>query len=520
MNMRSRSFIPFLAVGVQFVILPTPHPALAQVARITAASIFGGTNGVFAYGVAVDAAGNCFVTGYFRGTADFGTTKLTSAGMEDMFLSKCTWPGQELWTRQAGGSGDDLGSAVAVDGSGNSYVAGSFQTNASFGAINLESLGGYNAFFAKYGPTGNLVWARQAGGSSGGTDGYGIAVDASGNSYVTGGYLGPAQFGAVTLPNVGPLPRSDEFLAKYDPVGNVSWADFNGGPDDDWGALVALSSNGNVYSVSAWGSGASPYLVLSKHSTNGTGGTYFSIQGSGSVYPAGVAVDSVGNSWVSGLFSGSVSLAGTNLNGTGRLNTFLAKLDPNGNPLWARKLGGTNDFGNGLVVDQLGNSYVASSFSGAAVFGGNVLTSIGMEDGFVAKYDSSGNFIWVLRIGGTGLVRPSAITLTGDGGLYFVGGFTGEALFGAARLAVGGSGWNAFLARIDELPTLCITHLPNQVLLSWPTNQPSFSLQKSGDLSLATGWNVMTNVPAIDGDHNVVSDRVLDQPSYYRLRKR
>ena len=114
------------------------------------------------------------------------------------------------WAKQAGGSDFDDGQGIAVDSSGNSYVTGRFIGSATFGTgeVNetiLTSAGGSDIFVAKYNSSGALIWAKQAGGSEG-ESGRDIAVDGSGNSYVTGTYNGTATFGAgeaneTTLPS-------------------------------------------------------------------------------------------------------------------------------------------------------------------------------------------------------------------------------------------------------------------------------------------------------------------------------
>ena len=142
------------------------------------------------------AAAHSYVTGYFVTSATFGAgepneTTLTSAASTDIFVARYDASGLLLWATRAGGAGDERGLAIAVDGSGNSYVTGRFRfASATFGAgepneTTLTSAGASDIFVAKYDAGGMLLWATRDGGEY---DEYGlaIAVDGSGSSYVTG----------------------------------------------------------------------------------------------------------------------------------------------------------------------------------------------------------------------------------------------------------------------------------------------------------------------------------------------
>ncbi|MDX9776786.1 MAG: SBBP repeat-containing protein, partial [Petrimonas sp.] len=96
-------------------------------------------------------SGNCYVTGNFNGTASFGATNLTCSGDYDIFVAILNTSGAWQWAVQAGGAGTDQGNSIAVDSSGNCYVTGYFSGTASFGATNLTSSGGDDIFVAKYG---------------------------------------------------------------------------------------------------------------------------------------------------------------------------------------------------------------------------------------------------------------------------------------------------------------------------------------------------------------------------------
>jgi len=118
------------------------------------------------------------------------------------------------WVKQAGGTHNDIGYGISVDASGNSYVIGSFTATATFGTMVLTSLGDYDIFVAKYDANGNLLWVEQARGVAD-VIGYGISVDANGNIYVSGYYRETATFGNINLTSYG---FTDIFIAKIENI--------------------------------------------------------------------------------------------------------------------------------------------------------------------------------------------------------------------------------------------------------------------------------------------------------------
>jgi len=296
----------------------------------------GGGNYVVGHGIAADGSGNSLVTGFFLGSATFGDTTLTNAGVYDIFIAKYDGNGNLLWAEQAGGSLYDFGHDITIDGSGNSLVTGYFEGSATFGDTILTSLGSRDVFIAKYDENGNLLWAEQAGGS--GAEGRDIAVDGSGNSLVTGYFEGSATFGDTTLTVSG---FENIFIVKYGGNGNFLWAEQVAAPND--------ANFGN-----------------------------------------GIAVDGSGNSIVTGSFVSNATFGDTTLTSAGGVDIFIAKYDGNGNLLWAEQAGGgiDGDGGFSIAVDGSGNSFVTGGFGGSATFGGTTLTSAGQVDIFIAKIEN------------------------------------------------------------------------------------------------------------------------------------
>jgi hypothetical protein len=133
-------------------------------------------------------------------------------------------------------------------------------------------------------------------------------------------------------------------------------------------------------------------------------------------------VDGSGNSHVTGSFGGTATFGSTTLTDTKDGDIFVAKYDPDGNVLWAVQAGGIEgNTGNGIAVDGLGNSYVTGSFQGDAAFDGTTLTSAGSSDIFVAKYDPDGNVVWVTQTGNAGQELGRGIALDGSRNSYVTG---------------------------------------------------------------------------------------------------
>ncbi len=408
----------------------------------------GGTGHDYGYGIAVDASGNSYVTGCFAGTATFGSTTLTSSGDLDIFVAKLDNNGNWLWAKNTGGSYNDYGYGIAVDASGNSYVTGYFQGSATFGSTTLTSSGFNDIFVAKLDSNGNWLWAKKAGGTSN-DEGYGIAVDACGNSYVTGYFCNSATFGSTTLICNG---YYDIFIAKLDSSGNWLWAKNAGGLGGDWGNGIAVDASGNSYVTGCFDSTTATFgstdltnnggydIFIAKLDSSGNWLWAKNAGGTSDVFGRCIVVDASGNSYVTGFFHGSATFGSTDLTNNGYYDIFISKLDSSGNWFWAKNAGGTsNDEGFGIAVDASGNSYVTGCFSGSATFGSTTLTSSGDRDIFIAKLDSSGNWLWAKNAGGTSDDRGHGIAVDASRNSYVTGYFYNYiATFGSTTLTSNG----------------------------------------------------------------------------------
>ena len=427
------------------VLFTTSAVLTAQVPQWQWAKQAGGISGDWGRDISVDANGNSYVTGCFKETATFGAFTLTSSGGYDVFVAKLDADGNWQWAKQAGGSGNNYGYGISVDANGNSYVTGRFEGTATFGADTLTSSGFLDVFVAKLDADGNWQWAKQAGGSNNDM-GYSISVDANGNSYVTGIFQGTATFGAFTLTSSGSYIY-DVFVAKLDTGGNWQWVKQAGGGSNDYG-----------YSIS---------------------------------------VDANGNSYVIGYFEETATFGAFTLITSGYIDVFVAKLDTNGNWQWAKQAGGTgNDKGQGISVDANGNSYVTGRFKETATFGAFTLITSGSDDVFVAKLDTDGNWQWAKQAGGSSADYGNSISVDANGNSYVTGQFKETATFGSYSLTSSG-GQDIFVAKLAGEPIIGDFNDDGYV--------GSIDLQMIGD-----HWHFVDTDPGWDAIYDLVQDNIIN----------
>lgn len=392
-----------------------------------------------------------------------GRFLLTGLFLAGMVTTSVAQEPQFDWAKKAGGSGFDVGQGIATDASGNSFVAGQYTNSGSFGTTLLPSFGDADAFIAKLDNTGNFLWARHAGGN--GPDGaLAIAVDALGNSYVSGYFWVSAIFGSTTL-TAGPQ-TSNLFITTLDADGNFLWAvsAVSTGTDPSAaGTGIALDADGNVYVTGEFSSSLQfgNTVLESAGSTDifvakfdGVGHFQWAKRAGGTEHDSGSAVATGPNDklYIAGNFEGAGTFGNAVLTSQGPFDAFIACLDMAGNFLWAVKVGGSGvDYINCIVADA-GGVYTCGDFEGSAAFGATTLTSQGAGDAFIARLDGVGDFLWATRAGGATYDRARGIATGPDGSLYVVGGFDGTATYGNSMLTSQGN-LDVFIAKMDQAGT-------------------------------------------------------------------
>ena len=388
--------------------------------------------------IAIDSSGSAYVTGRTSSTEDtFPVTTgpdLTINGGTDAYVAKVDPTGTALVYAgyiggAGGGAGGDSGQGIAVDGDGNAYVSGSTESNAATFPVavgpDLTPNGLLDAFVAKVNASGTgLSYAGYIGGT-GWDEGAGIAVDGSGNAYVTGStqsndgsfpaMVGPdLTFNVKRTRNTTALGR-DAFIAKVNATGSLIYAGYIGGLENDWGTDVAVDATGHAYVVGNTASRSFPVTrgafdrtygggffadgFLVKVNPGGTGLVYAGFIGSDTIDDAdAVTVDSAGGAYVTGRVGITTTFptsGGFDTTHNGATDAFVVKVNPAGTDFdWGTFLGGSSgEGGSGIGLDGAEDVYVAGGTSSTEAnfpaIGGPDLTHNGGGDAFVAKLDQT-----------------------------------------------------------------------------------------------------------------------------------
>ncbi|MBL0095053.1 MAG: T9SS type A sorting domain-containing protein [Bacteroidetes bacterium] len=413
------------------------------------------------YDIEVDGTGNIIATGYYQFTVDFdpgvSVYNKTATGGQDVFVIKLNSSGNLIWANSIGGSMSDYGTSLSLDASGAIYTIGQYGGTMDFdpgaGIFSMTAVGGSDVYITKTDPSGNFIWAKSMGGTLS-EWANAIETDNSGNVVFTGYFGGTADFdpSPSVFNIVSVAVTTDIFLAKLDANGNFLWAKQLGGTGFDLGASLAIDTWGNVFST--------------------------------------------------GFFSGTADFdpgAGTyNISAVGTGNTFISKLDVSGNFVWAGNIGGTNsNFGASISINASNEIFCAGSFigtvdlnPGAGVF---TATSSGIADVYLIKLDNTGGFNSALYFGGTLDDNPNGIYIDQFQNMYLAGTFNGTTDFdpGAGIFNLTSVGiQNSFVTKLTTSPPLPIELLhftakpaAGNIELNWSTlqeiNNEFFTLEKA-----------------------------------------
>jgi Tfp pilus assembly protein PilZ len=394
----------------------------------------GGSNFEAGRGITIDNGGNILVVGRFTSFAmTFDTIVLTNSGMDDMFVVKYDGSGNVLWAKRAGGTSSDAGMGVAIDSSGNILVTGIFSSpTITFGTTVLtnSSSGTYDIFIVKYDALGNVLWASSAGGTTN-DRGNNISTDVGGNILVTGQFESPSiTFGTIILTNAGSY---DMFTAKYDAAGNILWANSAGGSASDVAYDIGTDSGGNVFATGGFGS------------TSLTFGT-------------------------------------TVLTNSGANDMFVVKYDTAGHLLWANSAGAIGDEeGIGIATDASANVLVTGYFTSSSIaFGTTVLTNAGNPDILLVKYDAAGNVLWANSAGGTSSDFGFCVATDTAGNVLLTGRFMSPSIaFGTTVLATLGFE-DIFVAKYNGTGNVL-----------WAISAGGTQLDESNGIAIAVGGNIL-----------------------------
>ena len=392
-----------------FIFLISLHSATAQVPLWNWAAGAGGFSQSQDKGQScvTDAQGNLYVTGYFYSPGImFDSVQLinTTANFKaDIFLAKYSSAGNLLWAKNAGGTDNDYSMSCALDPNGNIIITGYFTSPIlTVGGFNFINSGAEDIFIAQFNSSGNVTWAKTYGG--GFTDiAFSVNCDSIGTAYVCGYFTSPEIiFDFDTLHNSGNM---DLYLIKFGiSVGTVSWARSAMGSDNDVAYCVAADASGNAY----------------------IGGYYL---------------------------SSTLDFGTSSLSNQGVYDLFVAKYDGAGILQWVNEAGGSaSDVSRGITLDQTGNVYLTGYFGSPTLSFGNTNLSASANDVFLASFDNNGNDRWAKSAGAAYGEEGNSVCTDFSGNIFVTGLFSSPSItIGSTTLTNAGSfNEDVFVAAYDN----------------------------------------------------------------------
>jgi hypothetical protein len=431
----------------------------------------GGVGNITGRCVYSDSFGNVYACGDYSGQADLdpGLSDLlaTSNGGEDLFVQKFDPSGNLLWALSLGGDGADRAASLSVDITGNILLTGYFSDTVHFDPAMPSSysvaLGTRDAFILKLDEDGNFIFAKSFGGLFDYTEGKSITTDATNATYMTGTFAGAVDFD----PNAGTYELTsfayDAFILKIDELGELVWVKRPEGTTDEAGHCIKLDSFNNV-------------IVTGNIGNSGN-----------CDFDLGPGLQ---------IFTASGGSAG-----------FLLKLNNDGNYIWAKELDASIvSHALSLTIDTNDNPIVAGYFAGSLYTqaGSAIphLPAVGTENGFVQKFDSDGNLIWMKNIGGTTSNVIYSISSGVSDAVYLVGSFYQTVDFDMGSGVsdyTSSEGCDMFIEKLDQNGDLDWV----QTIGIWDYNLASFAgtTNESGDVFLMGIFrDTVSSFPLLNSD--------------------
>ncbi len=386
-------------------------------------------------------------------------------------IIQCAVVGGEhlIWATQAGGLYTDFGEGITTLSDDSTVATGLFENKATFGEGEpnetvLVASGLFDFFIVRYNPDGTLAWAKRAGGTST-VWGQGITTLSDDSTVVTGGFYGTATFGEGE-PNESILVadgglNDDIFVAQYNPDGTLAWATQASGLSEDSAyGITTLTDDSTVVTgffrgSTVFGMGEPNETVLVNNSEyadvfiaryNPDGTLAWAKQAGGDEVQVGYGITPISDdsTIVTGIIVDSATFGEGEANETvlvsnGSRDIFIARYNPDGTLVWAKRAGGSSsDLSFGVTTHSDDTIVLTGRFSGTTIFGEGdanetVLESAGNHDIFIAKYNSDGTLVWANRSGGTGWDEGLGITTLSDDSTAVTGYFSGSATFGESE---------------------------------------------------------------------------------------
>lgn len=401
-------------------------------------------------------------TYHYRSVAfnNYGTTY----GKDQTFTTLVLGVGWPTSAKVTGGWSDSP--RHVVDAQGNVYMAGQFAGSATFRGTLVAQHGTPDGFVGKLGRGADWLWENQVIVDAGGSlSVHGIAVDADRNVYVTGSFGGTVTLGAHEMTAVG---DEDLFVAKLNGAG------------DTW--LWARSTGAAGQSASA----------------------------------NALAVTPAGEVFVTGHFGGNVSFGITELISAGGQDIFVARLDTEGNWLWAQQAGGTaGETARAIMLNNTEDAFITGSFEGnGAGFGATALNAVGSSDLFVARISSAGEWLLARRAGGTGADEGAGLAIDATGELYLLGRFDGVADYAGTITGLNsGGGQNLFVMKLNANASFLWYAQAGAGIAGAITVDQVSQVHVTGEFNISTGFGAPSEFTLVSSGNSDVFVARLDADS-------
>ncbi len=413
----------------------------------------------------IDNAGNIISVGFFEGITDFdpnaGSSVLSSQGAKDGYISKLNSNGEYLFAIALGSTLDDIVYDVSVDGANNIYVTGEFRGTVNFdptgtgtgSPTTLTAFSGYNAFVAKYNPTGGLLWVRKIANSNttGAETGRAIHADIDGNVVSTGIQNGIVDFDpGAGVAESGPTSGVSAYIQKLTTDGSYVWAKTF---TNAWAvpSKIVQDDAGNVFTMGIFYSnmdfdpGAGSFILTGQYydnyilKLNNLGNFVWAkhLTSSGTVNGDDLQFDSQGNLYIIGGHNGNTDfnpdlVATETLTApSGQYRAYILKLNSLGLFQWVKLLA-PNSVSRAyyLQIDSEDNFHIVGTFQGSSDFDPDPLyefpltaASTWSDDIFITRLDSEANFVAAHKFGGTNAESINGFVVDAETRITYMTGF-------------------------------------------------------------------------------------------------
>lgn len=416
--------------------------------------------------IAVDSEGNVYITGSFENTIDFGNgVTLTSAGDWDTFLAKYNNLGEIQWVRRIGGGSIEKKLELTLSKDGYIYIGGGFRNSFVFEGKRLSSVGMNDIFLAKLDVQGRLKWCRTFG--SGANDSIlDLLLSKDYKSVILSGAYGlDIDFGSgYSFHSHG---DNDFFVAVFDTNGVTKWVESGHSQGQNWVMTSDEDTKGNIVAGGFFYNGLQVknrhlnsngqcdcfYL---KYDAYGNLQWVKSVGGSFEDKVYSIATDLSNSCYIAGRFTYEATLHNGDIlrtlsNNKDVHNGFILKLDENGDIQWKQTVLSTGySMVDNVRYDGKGHIYATGFFQDTTYFDkGKYLIGNGSSDIFIAKYDLKGNLVFLMQIGNAGSEKASSIEHSGNA-LYLTGRFSGTTDFGNGMIRTSRNSYDAYTLKLDE----------------------------------------------------------------------